>query len=134
MRQGEHSAILSTFIKLAFVIKIFVLSIFEWLFTQVLLYHSHSYSLMEEHVAVHFYPSHRLAQGISDLEFTQMDKKNSINPDLVWKKYFSLPTTLTKIQIHLVFMFRAMSVLQIFKFQKSRLSAPPVEVQKVVSL
>ena len=29
MLQGEHSAILSTFIKLPFVIKIFVLSIFE---------------------------------------------------------------------------------------------------------
>ena len=29
MLQGEHSAILSTFIKLSFVIKIFVLSIFE---------------------------------------------------------------------------------------------------------
>ena len=32
MLQGEHSAILSTFIKLPFVIKIFVLFIFEWLF------------------------------------------------------------------------------------------------------
>ena len=32
MLQGEHSAIRSTFIKLLFVIKIFVLSIFEWLF------------------------------------------------------------------------------------------------------
>ena len=32
MLQGEHSAILSTFIKLPFVIKNFVLSIFEWLF------------------------------------------------------------------------------------------------------
>ena len=32
MLQGEHSAILSTFIKLTFVIKIFVLSIFEWPF------------------------------------------------------------------------------------------------------
>ena len=32
MFQGEHSAILSTFIKLQFVIKIFVLSIFEWPF------------------------------------------------------------------------------------------------------
>ena len=34
MVQGEHSAILSTFIKLPFVIKIFVLhkSIFEWPF------------------------------------------------------------------------------------------------------
>ena len=31
MLQGEHSAILSTFIKLPFAIKTFVLSIFEWL-------------------------------------------------------------------------------------------------------
>ena len=31
MLQWEHSAILSTFIKLPFVINIFVLSIFEWL-------------------------------------------------------------------------------------------------------
>ena len=30
--QGEHSAILSTFIKLPFVIKTFVLSMFEWPF------------------------------------------------------------------------------------------------------
>ena len=30
--KGEHSAILSTVIKLPFVIKIFVLSIFEWPF------------------------------------------------------------------------------------------------------
>ena len=30
MLQGEHSAILSTYIKLLFVIKPFVLSIFEW--------------------------------------------------------------------------------------------------------
>ena len=32
MLQGEHSAILLTFIKLSFVIKIFVLSFFEWPF------------------------------------------------------------------------------------------------------
>ena len=32
MLQGEHSAILSTYIKLPFVIEIFVLSIFEWPF------------------------------------------------------------------------------------------------------
>ena len=31
MLQGEHSAILSTFIKLPFVIRIFAWSIFEWL-------------------------------------------------------------------------------------------------------
>ena len=30
MLQGEHSAIFSTFIKLPFVLKIFVLTIFEW--------------------------------------------------------------------------------------------------------
>ena len=38
MLQGEHSVILSTFIKLPFVIKIFVLSILSGRFTQVLLY------------------------------------------------------------------------------------------------
>ena len=32
MLQGDHSVILSTFIKLPFVIKIFVLSFFEWPF------------------------------------------------------------------------------------------------------
>ena len=32
MLQEKHSAIFSTFIKLSFVIKIFVLSIFEWRF------------------------------------------------------------------------------------------------------
>ena len=36
--KGEHSAILSTFIKLPFVIKVFVLSILRGHFTQVLLY------------------------------------------------------------------------------------------------
>ena len=35
MLQGEHSAILSTFIKPPFVIKIFILSIFEWPFYTV---------------------------------------------------------------------------------------------------
>ena len=43
MLQEEHSAILSTFIKLPFVIKIFVLSILSGRFTQVLLYNSKSY-------------------------------------------------------------------------------------------
>ena len=32
MLQGEHSAILSTLIKLSFVAKVFVMSIFEWPF------------------------------------------------------------------------------------------------------
>ena len=38
MLQGEHSAILLTFIKLSFVIKVFVLSFLSGRFTQVLLY------------------------------------------------------------------------------------------------
>ena len=38
MLEGEHSAILLTFIKLSFVIKVFILSIFSGSFTQVLLY------------------------------------------------------------------------------------------------
>ena len=38
MLQGENSAILSTFIKLPFVIKILVLFIYEWLFYTGLLY------------------------------------------------------------------------------------------------
>ena len=37
MLHGEHSAILSTFIKLSFVIKVFVLSVFEWPLKTVLL-------------------------------------------------------------------------------------------------
>ena len=41
MLQGGHSAILSTFIKLPIVIKIFVLSIISGRFTQVLLYLEH---------------------------------------------------------------------------------------------
>ena len=46
MLQGEHSAILLTFIKLPFVIKIFVLFIFEWLFfSQVLLYNYFNFDL-----------------------------------------------------------------------------------------
>ena len=38
MLQGEHSAILLTFIKLSFIIEIFVLSILSGRFAQVLLY------------------------------------------------------------------------------------------------
>ena len=38
MLKGEHSAILSTFIKLSFVIKVFDLSILSGRFRQVLLY------------------------------------------------------------------------------------------------
>ena len=43
MLQGEHSEILSTFIKLPFVIKVFVLSIFEWPFYTGLTVYSNSH-------------------------------------------------------------------------------------------
>ena len=47
MLQREHSAILVTFIKLPFVIKIFVLSIFKGCFTQILLYSTFSILVCE---------------------------------------------------------------------------------------
>ena len=47
---GEHSAILSTFIKLPFVIKMFVMSIFEWLFyTGFTVHNSESPKYKQEH-------------------------------------------------------------------------------------
>ena len=49
MLQGEHSAILSTFIKLPFVIKIYVLSIFEWPF-----YTGFTVSLFNFLISVHY--------------------------------------------------------------------------------
>ena len=55
MLQGKYSAIRSTFIKLSFVIKIFVLSIFEWPFFTGLL-HLTLYALIDRYiklVAVH---------------------------------------------------------------------------------
>ena len=47
MLQGEHSAILLTFIKLPFVIKIIVLSIFEWPF-----YPGFTVSISEDNVNI----------------------------------------------------------------------------------
>ena len=44
MLQGEHSSILLTFIKLPFVIKIFVMSIFEWPFYTGFTLHVYSIS------------------------------------------------------------------------------------------
>ena len=49
MLQGKYSAILSTFIKLPFVIEIFVLSIFEWPFYTGLL-HLTLYALMDRYI------------------------------------------------------------------------------------
>ena len=42
MLQGEHSAILSTFIKLPFVINTFVFFIFEWLFYTGFIVHAYA--------------------------------------------------------------------------------------------
>ena len=48
----EHSAILSTFIKLPFIIKIFVLSIFEWPFYTGFTVQRHQYKLSSQLLAV----------------------------------------------------------------------------------
>ena len=56
--EEEHSAILSTFIKLPFVIKIFVLSFFEWLLkTDFTVLTTYMYFLYE-----HFYLSEIFSQ------------------------------------------------------------------------
>ena len=47
MLQGEHSALLLTFIKLPSVIKIFILSIFEWMLKTGLLYCPYDVLLQE---------------------------------------------------------------------------------------
>ena len=52
--QGEHSAILLTFMKLPFVIKIFVLSIFEWPFyTGFTVHDEHRYPTVHYKFAKH---------------------------------------------------------------------------------
>ena len=55
MLQGEHSAILSTFIKLLFVIKVFVLSILGWLLKT-------GFTVLDEELA--WYPEHRVYSTI----------------------------------------------------------------------
>ena len=64
MLQGEHSAILSTFIKLPVVIKIFVLSIFEWPFNTSFTVKEENFDLSIEMI---FLTSHNL--WISSLYF-----------------------------------------------------------------
>ena len=53
MLQREHSAILSTFIKLPFVIKIFIFSILSGRFTQVLLYNTIHYNTVHSYGSKH---------------------------------------------------------------------------------
>ena len=69
MLQGEHSEILLTFIKLPFVIKIFVLSFFEWPFTQVLLYLSE-----EESRPLYITLSYDVASGSEITPCNKIDK------------------------------------------------------------
>ena len=59
----EHSAILSTFIKLPFVIKIFVLSIFEWPLKTGLTVLAHAYCV--EKSSLQYDPlSHYVTQAV----------------------------------------------------------------------
>ena len=62
MLQGEHSAKLLTFIKLPFVIKIFVLSVFEWPFYTGFTVHSY----LETYVSVENYRIHSYYIPITD--------------------------------------------------------------------
>ena len=59
MLQGEHSAILLTCVKLPFVIKIFVLSIFEWPFyTGLDTGFPQALEIMENHKKYHAWKNH----------------------------------------------------------------------------
>ena len=60
MLQGEHSAILMTFIKLPFVIKIIVLSIFEWPF----------YTGLTVHIVISPYHAGYLYTGLDIQKFS----------------------------------------------------------------
>ena len=63
MLQGEHSAILPTFIKLRFVIKIFVLSILEWpLKTGFTIYLCYNFAML----IVHTRPKKMVYARVSD--------------------------------------------------------------------
>ena len=75
MLQGEHSAILSTFIKLSFIIKIFVLSIFEWpLKTGFTVYHGTRARCLKDKKLV-FKTIYRLMQVLnSDQKYCRMLK------------------------------------------------------------
>ena len=91
MIQGEHSAILSIFIKLPFVIKIFVLSIFEWplytSFTVVFFFCLNRYLLF--HVVRRYYWAYRVCTGSS-------------KPSLLFKS--ALTSTLSFVCIHECFL------------------------------
>ena len=79
MLQGEHSAILSNFIKLPLVIKIFVLSIFEWPFTHVILYLRKSKSyLVKECISFLKLTNARMVSGHLNMLLTQLNLVKSM--------------------------------------------------------
>ena len=89
MLQWEHSAILLTFMKLPSVIKIFVLSIFEWLFktgftVQALkiLMSFHKLAVIQSHHH-HIYSGYRLVFS-NDITFPFLkilfDSENTVDP------------------------------------------------------
>ena len=82
MLQGEHSAILSTFIKLPFVIKIFVLFIFEWLFNT-----GFTVSMQIKLKLISWFFIHANA----DINANRMLTKSISPPPLVWGHTEDLP-------------------------------------------
>ena len=91
MLQGEHSAIISTFIKLTFVIKTFVLTIFEWLFYTGFTVSCHFFLSWESyllHSEVHKY----MLNTVDGLKFwtiaacqKSLDKQCSPRSDCFWR-------------------------------------------------
>ena len=80
MLQGEHSAILLTFIKLPFLIKIFVLSIFEWPF-----YTGFTVNILTLCILIDFFIQiNTIKMGLSILYFKGLQVKlsnSSADPD-----------------------------------------------------
>ena len=100
MLQQEHSAILSTFIELPFVIKTFVLSIFEWLLkTGFTVGSGQNLCLQLYYIAAHAHikndlcicdKSHKLAQFICErIKMVVLDGHSAFNP-LITNKFFHL--------------------------------------------
>ena len=88
MLQGEHSAILSTFIKLPFVIKIFVLSIFEWPFyTGIAVVQIHMKCSILQHFTWDFTVCQSTHLGVSSLQRVNADKDEQSMSTQVLKKW-----------------------------------------------
>ena len=74
MLQGKHSAILSTFIKLPFVIKIFVLSIFEWPFNTGFTVQNYYLAVIDSHKINTQLHTETVAEQLTDISVNRPEK------------------------------------------------------------